>query len=82
MTLSLAGFADEEVKGLDLDKSTTKELQRLIKEKLSLNANNCMNGNGHRQLVVAPDQAKHYINEQGWQYKGSMPTGEVVIESP
>jgi len=80
MTLSMVGFSDEEVKRVDLDTSTTEQLQQLIRDKLGLNAG--VNGNGRRQIVVSPDEAKNYINNKGWQFKGAMTTGEVVIESP
>jgi hypothetical protein len=46
MTLSLAGFSDEELK--DLDETTTEKLQELVKQKLNLRAGNGTNGNGRR----------------------------------
>jgi len=82
MTLNIVGFSDEEIKTIDLDASTTEQLQQLIKQKLGLKAGNGVNGNGRRQLVVSPDEAKDYINNKGWQFRGAMTTGEVVIESP
>jgi hypothetical protein len=82
MTLNIVGFSDEEIKTVDLDASTTKQLQQLIKQKLGLKAGNGENGNGRRQIVVSPDEAKNYINNKGWQFRGAMTTGEVVIESP
>jgi len=82
MTLSLAGFSNEELKVLDLDATTTEKMQELVKQKLNLRAGNGTNGNGRRQLVVTPQEAKDYINNKGWQFKGTMTAGEVVIESP
>ncbi len=79
--LSMLGFSDDEIKGVDLDKSTMEELQELVKSKLGLVSRED-SGNGRRQLVVTAREAKDYINNRGWQFKGSMSTGEVVIESP
>jgi hypothetical protein len=81
MTLSLAGFSEEEIREMDLDKSTTEQLQELMKQKLRPNASNSGNLNGRRQLVVTPQEAKDYINNKGWEFKGCM-NGDVVIESP
>jgi len=81
MTLSLAGFSEEEIREMDLDKSTTEQLQELMKQKLRPNTSNSGNLNGRRQLVVTPQEAKDYINNKGWEFKGCM-NGDVVIESP
>jgi len=79
--LSMLGFSDDEIKGVDLDKATMEQLQELVKRKLGLVAKED-DGNGRRQLVVTAKEAKDYINNRGWQFKGSMATGEVVIEEP
>jgi hypothetical protein len=79
--LSMLGFSSDEVKSVDLDKMTTEELQELVKRKLNFGGGTG-NGNGQRQIVVTAKEARDYINNRGWMFKGSMATGEVVIEEP
>ena len=77
--LGMVGFTDDEIKHLDLEALTANEFQDLAKKKMGLNTRN--RGSPSRQLVVSAEQAKKYINGQGWVFRGSMASGEVVIES-
>ncbi len=79
--LAMLGFSSDEIKSVDLDKMTTEELQELVKRKLSL-GDGTGNGKGRKQIVVTAKEARDYINNRGWMFKGSMATGEVVIEEP
>ncbi len=63
----------------DLDRLSLDEFQRSVRTKLGLNQSVKSRGS---QLVVSAREAKDYINRKGWRFKGSMATGEVVIESP
>jgi len=77
--LGMVGFTDDEIKHLDLEALTANEFQELVKKKMGLDTRN--QGSPSRQLVVSAEQAKKYINGQGWVFRGSMTNGEVVIES-
>jgi hypothetical protein len=77
--LGMVGFTDDEIKHLDLEALTTNEFQEQVKKKLGLDTRN--QRSPRRQLVVSAEQAKKYINDKGWIFRGSMATGEVVIES-
>jgi hypothetical protein len=76
--LSSVGFSEEEVKRLDLDRLNVDEFQQLIRTKLGLN----QAVESRKELVVTASEAKDHINTKGWRFKGSMATGDVVIESP
>jgi site-specific recombinase XerD len=76
--LTSVGFSEEELKRLDLDRLTAEEFQQLIRTKLGLN----QAVKSRKQLVVTASEARDYINTKGWRFRGSMATGEVVIESP
>jgi hypothetical protein len=78
VALSSVGFSEEEVKRLDLDRLNVDEFQQLIRTKLGLN----QAVKSRKELVVTASEAKNYINTKGWRFKGSMATGDVVIESP
>jgi hypothetical protein len=78
--LGMVGLTDDEIRHLDLEALTADEFQELVRKKMGLDAKT--NGKSRRQLVVSAEQAKEYINRKGWVFRGSMVTGEVVIESP
>jgi hypothetical protein len=82
MTLSLAGFSDEEIREIDLDKSTTEQLQELMKQKLRPNRSNSGNPNDRILLTVTSEEAKDYINNKRWKFSGITTTGEIAIEPP
>jgi len=79
--LAMLGFSSDEIKNIDLDKMTIEELQELVKRKLNFDGGTG-NGKGGKQIVVTAKEARDYINNGGWMFKGSMATGEVVIEEP
>jgi hypothetical protein len=78
VALTSVGFSEEELKRLDLDRLNVDEFQQLIQTRLGLN----QVVKSRKEIVVTASEAKEYINTKGWRFKGSMATGDVVIESP
>jgi len=78
VALTSVGFSEEELKRLDLDRLNVDEFQQLIRTRLGLN----QVVKSRKEIVVTASEAKDYINTKGWRFKGSMATGDVVIESP
>jgi integrase len=75
--LNIVGFSDEEIRHIELDACSTEEMMELVKKKLDIHSEEA-----RRQLVVTAAEAKDYINNRGWRFRGCMGTGEVIIESP
>jgi site-specific recombinase XerD len=78
VALTSVGFSEDELKRLDLDRLTVDEFQQLIRTRLGIN----QVVKSRKEIVVTASEAKDYINTKGWRFKGSMATGDVVIESP
>ncbi len=75
VALRSVGYSNEDLLGLDFGALTTEQFQELVSKKL----------NGavvtRRQLVVTPNEAERYINDDGWFCVQTLPSGKVVIES-
>ena len=73
----VAGFKQEEVDKMDLNKITDEELQQTIRQKLL----GMMANNGNKQRVVPINQVRELIH-QGWEYVAQLPTGEAIVRLP
>ncbi len=75
--LLVAGLKEEEIRKLDLSKTSDEEFQQMVRERLL----GTMANNGNRQRVIPSSQAKEFI-AQGWEYVAQLPDSEVVVKLP
>jgi len=78
--LIVAGYSEDEVNAVDLEKLSDDDIRDRVREKLLKESNN--NGNGSRSLrqkVVPLDEVEKYI-ESGWEYVSQLPNGKAVIK--
>jgi hypothetical protein len=78
--LIVAGYSEDEVNTVDLEKLSDDDIRDRVREKLLKESNN--NGNGSRSLrqkVVPLDEVEKYI-ESGWEYVSQLPNGRAVIK--
>lgn len=75
VALRSVGYTNEDLLGLDFGALTTEQFQELVSKKLNGAAVT------RRQLVVTPNEAERYINDDGWFCVQTLPSGKVVIES-
>ena len=77
--LIVAGYSEDEVNAVDLEKLSDDDIRDRVKEKL-LKENN--NGNGSRSLrqkIVPLDEVEKYI-ESGWEYVSQLPNGRAIVK--
>jgi hypothetical protein len=75
--LIVAGYSEDEVAKVELEKLSDDDLRGMVKEKLLKE-----NSNGPRTLrqkVVALDEVERYI-ESGWEYVSQLPNGKAIIK--
>ena len=73
--LKSRGYSDEDIQKMNLDGLTLEQKAELLKD-----TSKGSNGNGKTQKVVSSESLKTCLGE-GWVYIGSLPSGEVVIET-
>ena len=75
--LLVAGFKQEEMAKMDLEKMSNEELQKVVRERLI----GAMVNNGNKQKVVPVHDIKTYIS-QGFEFVASLPDGEAIVKIP
>lgn len=75
--LLVAGFKQEDMAKMDLEKMSNEELQKIVRERLI----GAMVNNGNKQKVVPVHDIKTYIS-QGFEFVASLPDGEAIVKVP
>jgi site-specific recombinase XerC len=75
--LLVAGYKEDEIARMDLNKVTDDELQRTIRQKLL----GMMAGNGSRQRVVPVGQVETKLAE-GWEFVSTLPDDKAILKLP
>jgi len=77
MGLTVAGYTDEQLKEIDIDKLSLNEVADLMKKKLTP----VQAQNGNHQKVVSVEEAETLISE-GWTYISTLPNNKIVVKAP
>ena len=77
VVLLVAGFKQEEMAKMDLEKMSNEELQKIVRERLI----GAMVNNGNKQKIVPVHDIKKYIS-QGFEFVASLPDGEAIVKVP
>ena len=78
--LIVAGYSEDEVAKVELEKLSDDDIRDRIKERLLKENNN--NGNDSRALrqkVVPLDEVENYV-ESGWEYVSQLPNGKAIVK--
>jgi hypothetical protein len=75
MGLTVAGYTEEQLKEIDMNKLSLDEVADLMKKKLTPAQN------GNHQKVVLVEEAEKLIAE-GWTYISTLPNQKIVVKAP
>jgi len=77
--LIVAGYSEEEVNAVDLEKLSDDDIRDRVREKLLKENNNSNGSRTLRQKVVPLDEVEKYI-ESGWEYVSQLPNGRAIVK--
>lgn len=75
--MMVAGFKEEEIRKLDLSKTSDEEFQKMVREKLL----GSMANNGNHQKVIPLNEVENFLT-MGWEYVAALPDGKAVLKLP
>jgi len=75
----VAGYSEEEVNAVDLEKLSDDDIRDRVREKLLKENNNSNGSRTLRQKFVPLDEVEKHI-ESGWEYVSQLPNGKAVIK--
>jgi hypothetical protein len=75
--LLVAGFKQDEIEKIDLEKMTNEELQQVVRERLL----GAMVNNGNHQKVIPAEEVESYLT-RGWEFVASLPNERAVLRLP
>jgi hypothetical protein len=77
--LIVAGYSEEEVNAVDLEKLSDDDIRDRVREKLLKENNNSNGSRTLRQKVVPLDEVEKYI-ESGWEYVSQLSNGRAIVK--
>ncbi|MDV3278656.1 MAG: site-specific integrase [Nitrososphaerales archaeon] len=75
--LIVAGFNEEEIGKMDLDKVSDEEFQQVIRRRLL----GTMTNNGNHQKVIPLGEVDSYISK-GWEFVAALPNDRAILKLP
>ena len=75
--MMVAGFTEEEIKGIAVREVPDEELRQMIRQRLQGDSTR----DGPHQKSVGVDEVERHLS-QGWEFVATLPDGKVILKSP